>query len=120
MTGYHVTPKKNRGAIRRYGLIPRDTTSHPRSHFHLDGFDAAWRNKGVEAVYVHETLEAAMRWRDTFYAAYRALPEELDIWRVDVTGLPTEDDPYRYDAYYLHQSVRVLERVTPDRLELAA
>ena len=113
MTGYHVSPRDNRLAIRRWGLIPRDTTRD--GHF----ADAAYRNAGVLAVYVHDDPAHAAAWRDSQYWEYDVDgPHELDVWAVDYSGLAHEPDPYRGNAYYLQTATRVLERVGPERLTL--
>lgn len=113
MTGYHVTPRRNRLAISRWGLIPRDTGDH--------WYEDAWMNRGVEAVYVHTDAELARNWRDTYgheYGAFGNPDEGYDIWQVDASGLEMEPDPYAKDTSWLRSSVRVLERVGPDRLQL--
>jgi hypothetical protein len=114
MTGYHVTKRANRLAIRRWGLIPRNTAQHPRANFHGYG----WANADVDAVFANEAVYEALAWRS--HQSHRYGPD-ADIWKIDLTGLATEVDPYR--RYHdrgsgLATSLRVMERVTPDRLTL--
>lgn len=112
MTAYHVTPARNRLAIQRYGLIPRDTAAH-----HFGGDDPADLNWGIEAVYLHESLGAARDWLEHWQPADDS--GHL-ILAVDVEGLPVEDDPYRATgSWYLREAIRVRDRIPPERISIA-
>ena len=114
MTGYHVSPAENRLGIWRWGLIPRDTGSHPRSHYH----DVAHDNHGVEAVYVHLDRDAALYWRQRYGARPQYPCSATDVWAVDLTGLELEKDAYVWELDTLATSRRCLTRIGPERLTL--
>lgn len=78
LTLYHVTAKRNRGAIRRYGLLPRDTSDH--------NYPGLWQQPtGVFGTVPDWYL---------FCHSRGTLPggDERDVWRLDVLGLPVVRD----------------------------
>lgn len=91
MIVYHCTPARNVLAIKRWGLIPRDTTEH--NYPGLRGL-----NCGVEAVYT-----ASKPW-------YWGGPPSTVCLELDVSDLPVEPDP-------LTGGQRVLARISPDRIK---
>lgn len=92
---YHCTQRKNLGAIKRWGLIPRDTTRH--NYPGLLGL-----NCGVEAVYL--ALSPWFWGSPDGYFKYACVA-------VDVTGLKVEPDPVLGGP-----ARRCLDRITPDRI----
>lgn len=95
MIVYHCTAGKNLLAIKRWGLIPRDTTEH--NYPGMRGI-----NHGIEAVYV---CKRPWYWGGPHSYDGRAVCLELDV-----TDLPVEPDP-------LTSGERVLARITPERIK---
>lgn len=94
MIVYHCTSRRNVLAIKRWGLIPRDTTEHNYPGMH-------GLNSGIEAVYT-----ASRPW---YWGGPQTLGGTVCL-ELDVSDLPVEPDP-------LTGGQRVLARVSPDRIK---
>lgn len=90
---YHCTYKQNVGAIKRWGIIPRDTSKH-----NYPGMQ--YEQGHVERVYASET---------PWFWGTPAI--DYVCVAFDATGLTMEDDPVLKGP-----ARRVHERITPDRI----
>ena len=113
MCAWHTSPSRNRLAIRRWGLKPRDTTTHDRAHFH----DQAPLNSCVEAVYVFTDRDQALAWARN-YGPFEYGGTPMDVWEVHLRDHhPTEADAYS-TLYHLSSAVRVLAPIEPEYVRL--
>jgi hypothetical protein len=92
----HATLSSNRESIREHGLLARATAEHnyPDSDDFTKCVCLTSRENGRPSVW----------WEDN---------PEIDVWDVDITGLPFEDDP-SMDG----DGIRVLCDIPPERLTL--
>ena len=99
---YHVSPSTNRNSILRHGL------DWKRMHANARGIACGWRGRpDAEGIYLtHPDIF------DTRFFARMGAGRRVDVWRVDVTGLPLEDLHSQGDWWICR------EPIPPERLEL--
>lgn len=102
MPARHVTHPRNRLAIQRHGLIPRDTNQ----------WNWPGANTREESVYVVISPGIRSDGRRAWMLDDATVEElgEIVVW-VDIAGLPIEQDRVLNGPHK-----RVLERITPDRI----
>ena len=105
---YHVTRGRDYLAIRRAGLLARDTAEHN----YADMADCLQGNCGIPAVYCWTDRDDAEGWRaaEGWY-----LGDGLIIVPFDRAGLDVEADPVLGGPYWASAS-RIRGDVAPDRI----
>lgn len=106
MKVFHVTRRRNLLAIRRHGLIPRDTTQH--------NFSYVDKGAGVEAVYAFPSRERAVNYAGILRDYFN---EPVAVVKVQAKGLRREPDPSDVGWFApLRGAIRITEPVPPERV----